>query len=159
MATLEEQVTELTERLEKLEKHLGMAPLRPPLADFKGMMEGLDFRTLEWIFRGESDRELAIAFMGQEKDVLENVRKALSKSRWKRVYAEMRNLTEEGVTEGWVKGSQEELQRKIQKLEEMGEIVVAGSGRQLVGSTWPFPEPPKLDLREWKSKVLEAVAV
>ena len=28
MATLEEQVTELTERLEKLEKHLGMAPLR-----------------------------------------------------------------------------------------------------------------------------------
>ena len=159
MATLEEQVKELTERLVKLEKHLGMAPLRPPLANFKGLMEGLDFRTLEWIFRGESDRGLAIAFMGQEKPVLESVMKALSKSRWKRVHGEMKILMEEGVTERWVKGSQEDLQRKIQKLEEMGEIVVAGTGEPCVGSTWPFPEPAKLDLREWKAKILDVLAV
>lgn len=158
MATLEEQAKDLMERVEKLEKKLGMAPLKGILSDFKAMITSFDKRTLELIFQGESDQALAVALMGQEKSVLENAKSAMSKSRWKRIFSEMKNLTEEGVTERWVKSSQEDLLRKIQKLEEMGEIVVVGNGEPLVGSRWPFPEPAKLDLRVWKANVLEPIA-
>lgn len=157
MATLEEQVKDLMERLEKLEKKLGVAPLTGILSNFKATMTGFDKRTLEIIFQGESDQELAVALMGQEKSVLESVGNALSKSRWKRICNEMTNLTEEGVTEGWVESSQGNLLRKIQRLEQMGEIVVVGTGEPIGGSSWPFPEPVKLDLREWKVKVLESI--
>ena len=162
MATLEEQVKELSERVLKLEKHLGMVPLQGTLSDFKKLMEGLDKRTLEWIFRGEGERRLACALMGQEKGVVESVKAALSKSRWKRVHAEMKNLAAEGITEDSVKHSQEALQLKIQQLEDMGEIVVASAhDGELVGVPWDgkWEEKPKLDLRDWTAKVLEAVAV
>jgi len=159
MATLEEQVKQLTERVEKLERQLGIAPLRGLVADFKGLMMGLDNRTLEYIFQGESEHSLAYSFMGQPKEVLESVKKALSKTRWNRVCAEMNDLIAEGVTELSVKSSQEGLQRKVQKLEEMAGIAVDGSGDSHVGGVnWPFPEPAKLDLSEWKTKVLNALA-
>ncbi len=158
MATLKEQVKDLTQRLEKLEKRMGMAPLKGVLADFKKMMENFDRRTLEQIFQGESDRGLAIALMGQAKPVLENAKGAMSKARWKQVRAEMENLMVEGVSKRWVKSSQEDLQRKIQRLEDMGEIVVGGMGGPMVGHRWPFPEPPKLDLRDWKEDVLDSLA-
>ncbi len=162
MATLEEQVKELGERVLKLERHLGMAPLSGFISDFKKLMEGLDRRTLEVIFQGESEGSLACALMGQEKGVVESVKAALSKSRWRRVHATMKNLAVEGVTEGNVKSSQEALQRKVQQLEDMGNIVVAGDhDGELVGVPWDgkWEEKPKLDLREWTAKVLEAVAV
>ena len=127
MVTLDEQVKELTERVEKLERQLGIGPLKGLVADFKGLMMGLDIRTLEYVFQGESEHSLAYSFMGQPKEVLESVKKALSKIRWNRVCAEMNDLMTEGVTESSVKASQEGLQRKVQKLEEMGGIVVDGS--------------------------------
>lgn len=132
------------------------------ISDFKKLMEGLDRRTLEVIFQGESEGSLACALMGQEKGVVESVKAALSKSRWRRVHATMKNLAVEGVTEGNVKSSQEALQRKVQQLEDMGNIVVAGDhDGELVGVPWDgkWEEKPKLDLREWTAKVLEAVAV
>lgn len=159
MATLEEQVKELTERVEKLERQLGIAPLRGLVADFKGLMMWLDTRTLAYIFQGESDHSLAYSLMGQPKEVLESVKKALSKTRWNRVCAEINDLMTEGVTEPLVKSSQESLQRKVQKLEEMADIVIDGSGEPHVGGVIrPFPESAKLDLREWKAKVLETLA-
>ncbi len=163
MATLEEQVKELTERLEKVERQLGVAPLKGLLADFKTMMENFDNRTLEYIFQGEGDGELAMALMGQEKAVLENAKRALSKTRWKRIYGAMEDLTVEGVSKDWVEAKQENLQRKIQKLEQMGDIVVAGmydDHELLAGTPWTgkWEEKPKMDLREWKAKVLDSLA-
>ncbi|HEY5040267.1 MAG TPA: FliG C-terminal domain-containing protein [bacterium] len=160
MATLEEQVKDLTERLEELEKKFGLAPLKGVVADFKLLMGGLDFRTLETIFQGESDGELACALMGQEKPVLENVKKSLSKTRWKRVHGAMKSMAKEGVTESWVKSSRESLQRKIQKLEQMGHIVVAGHEGPFVEGVWPWKpeEQPKMDLRDWTVNVLDPLA-
>lgn len=160
MATLEEQVKELSERVLALERHLGMGPLRAPLTDFKKLMEGLDKRTLEYIFQGEGDGSLACAMMGQEKGVVLSMKGALSKTRWRRVHAEMKKMMEEGVSESGVKSAQESLQYKIQKLEDMGNIVVAGvHDGELVGVPWDgkWAEKPKLDLREWEVRVLEQV--
>lgn len=160
MATLEEQVKELSERVLALERHLGMGPLRAPLTDFKKLMEGLDKRTLEYIFQGEGDGSLACAMMGQEKGVVLSMKGALSKTRWRRVHAEMKKMMEEGVSESGVKSAQESLQYKIQKLEDMGNIVVAGYGGPYVSGEggWPWErKEPKLDLREWEVRVLEQV--
>jgi flagellar motor switch protein FliG len=134
--------------------------LRASLADFNKLMEGLDKRTLECIFQGESDGSMACAMMGQEKGLVLSMKAALSKTRWRRVHVEMKKMTEEGVPESSVKSAQESLQYKIQKLEDMGHIVVAGRGGPYVSGEggWPWDrKEPKLDLKEWEVRVLEQV--
>lgn len=160
MATLEEQVAELTKRVQGLETELGIGPIRENLPDFKLIMTKLDHRSLETIFQGEGDGDLAIAFMGQERDLLENVRQSLSKARWKRVYGVMKRMMEEGVSKDGVQYAQEALRRKIQSLEDMGRIVVSHRTTSGPGVSWDEfmkRERPKLDLSGWKP-VLEGLA-
>lgn len=164
MATSQKRLKELEERVMRLEKKLGMAPLTGVVADFKGLMKWLDRRTLGFIWQGEDDRTIALSLMGLERKILETAKAAFSKTKWKIICSEMEGLLKEGVEQDSIKWAQESIQRKVQKLEEMGEIVV-GRDPEVEGK-WvdakfllaKAKENKKLDLKAWK-KTLDELAV
>ena len=158
MATSQKRFKELEERVKRLEKRLGISPLTGVVANFKELVQWLDQRTLEFIWQGEDDRTLALSLMGLERKILESAKKAFSKTKWKIICFEMERLLKEGVEKESIKWAQESIQRKVQKLEEMGQIVV---GRDPELEKWvkgKVKVKKKLDLKAWK-KTLDTLAV
>lgn len=149
---------DLERRIKRIEDKLGIVDKYPYV--FVDLIENLDHRTLEQVWKGMETREITIPLIGLNREQILRIKPTFSKTRWNEIKNELSAPFTQGTTESTIQYFREKFLDRILKMESQGEIVVArGEDRLYIAlDTIPTkPEEPHVDVQSWLQTVFEKV--
>lgn len=113
---------DLLERLESLERQVGIYPNYPD--GLEEILNMLDDRTLQLVFREIDARDFALALLGMGHGTLLRIKKNFSQKAWSMMCDDVNVTIRYGVTDHILKLAKAKFLNVVHQLQNMGEIVV-----------------------------------